>query len=42
MPPFVTAHTFCASRDGPRKSGRKLKLKSKEEIGDYHAFFRDN
>ena len=21
VPPFVTAHTFCAPRDGPRKSG---------------------
>ena len=20
VPPFATAHTFCASRDGPRKS----------------------
>ena len=21
MPPFANAHSFCASRDGPRKSG---------------------
>ena len=32
MPPFATAHTFCASRDGPRKSGFLTALPAKTEI----------
>ena len=26
MPPFVTAHTFCASPDGPRNTGFSRKF----------------
>ena len=32
MSPFATAHTFCASRDGPRKSGFLTAVPAKTEI----------
>ena len=31
MPPFPTAHAFCASRDGPRKSGFLTAVPAKTE-----------
>ena len=54
VPTFATAHTYCASQDGPRKSGflteRFLRgksrsaglLESEQKIKGNHAFFRDN
>ena len=30
MPTFATAHTFCASRDGPSKSGFLTAMPAKE------------
>ena len=32
LPTFSTAHTFCASRDGPRKSGFLTAVPAKTEI----------
>ena len=31
MPTFATAHTFCASPDGPRKSGLLMAMSAKTE-----------
>ena len=54
VPTFATAHTNCASQDGPRKSGflterflrRKSRsaglLESEQKIKGNHAIFRDN
>ena len=53
VPPFATAYTFCASCDGPRKSGfsalvpaksrfSQVFLKYEKKIRGNHAFFRDN
>ena len=32
MPPFAITHTFCASRDGPRKSGFLTAMPAETEI----------
>ena len=32
IPPFAVAHTFCASRDGPRESGSLTAVPAKTEI----------
>ena len=32
VPTFATAHTFCASCDGPRKSGFVMVVPAKAEI----------
>ena len=36
MPPFPTAHTYCASREGPRKPGFFTAVPAQKEI-----FFAD-
>ena len=44
MPPFVTAHTFFASRDVPAKTatGEKQILESEKKIRENNKFFRGN